>query len=59
MDGKLRDFCDGQDFQNHELFDDEKMAGIALIIHGYYDEFQVIFPLGSKTRNHKLGNIYF
>ena len=59
MDGRLRDFCDGQDFHDHELFGDEEMSGNALIIHGYYDEFQVTNPLGSRTRNHKLGNSDF
>ena len=47
---------DDKDFHDRELFGDEQMAGNALIIHGYYDQFQVTNPLGSRTRNHKLGN---
>ena len=51
-DGKIRDFCDGEYFKTHELFGVEQNA---LIIHGYYDEFQVTNPLGSRTKTHKLG----
>lgn len=54
----MRDFCDGEDFKQHPLF------GLgtdpqALILHFYYDDFQVTNPLGSKTKKHKIGAFYF
>ena len=30
-----------------------------LYIHLYYDEFQTVNPLGTKTKRNKLGAIYF
>ena len=51
-DGLLRDFCDGEDFKRHPLFGQDPQA---LILHCYYDDFQVTNPLGSKTRKHKIG----
>ena len=44
-DGLLRDFCDGEDFKQHDLFGNYPYS---LILHCYYDEFQVDNPLGSK-----------
>ena len=49
------DFCDGEDFKNHQLFGENSLA---LILHCYFDEFQVTNPLGSKTKRHKLGTVY-
>lgn len=51
-DGLLRDFCDGEDFKRHPLFGQDPQA---LILHCYFDDFQVTNPLGSKTRKHKIG----
>ena len=51
-DGLLRDFCDGEDFKSHSLFGQDPQA---LILHCYYDDFQVTNPLGSKTKKHKIG----
>ena len=51
-DGLLRDFFDGEDFKRHPLFGQDPQA---LILHCYYDDFQVTNPLGSKTRKHKIG----
>ena len=48
----IRDFCDGEDFRQHQPFGTDLNA---LILHCYYDEYQVTNPLGSKTRNHKIG----
>ena len=48
----LNDFCDGEDFKSHELFGQNSQG---LILHCYFDEFQVTNPLGSKTKRHKLG----
>ncbi|CAB4035128.1 Hypothetical predicted protein, partial [Paramuricea clavata] len=55
-DGLLRDFCDGQDFKEHPLFGKEPRS---IVLHGYFDEFQLTNPLGSKTKTHKLGGFYF
>lgn len=56
-DDTICDFCDGEDFKTHELFGQNALA---LILHCYFDEFQVTNPLGSKTKRHKLGkNIYY
>ena len=30
----------------------------ALVLHGYYDDFEVTNPLGSKTAKHKLGTVH-
>lgn len=51
-DDCLRDFCDGEDFKSHELFGHDPHA---LVLHCYYDDFQVTNPLGSKTKKHKIG----
>lgn len=53
-DGLLRDFCDSEDFQSHGLFGHDPHA---LILHCYYDDFQVTNPLGSKTKRHKIGTL--
>ena len=55
-DGKLRDYCDGQAFQQHPLFTAEKSA---LQINLYFDEFQVVNPLGSKIQKYKLCAFYY
>ena len=51
-DGTLRDFCDGEDFRRHQLFGKDPRA---LVLHCYYDDFEVTNPLGSKTRKHRIG----
>lgn len=53
-DGLLRDFCDGEDYKQHPLFGENPHA---IVLHCYYDEFQVANPLGSRTKTHKLGII--
>ncbi len=55
-DDTICDFCDGEDFKNHELFGQNAHA---LVLHCYFDEFQVTNPLGSKTKRHKLGKNIF
>lgn len=42
-DGTLKDFCDGDDFKQHDLFG---VVNNVRILNGYYDEFQVTNPLG-------------
>ena len=52
----LTDFCDGTLFKSHPLFSVEHHA---LQIVGYYDDLEVVNPLGSYTKKHKLGCLYF
>jgi hypothetical protein len=51
-DNLLADFCDGEAFRNHPLF---SVDPTALQILLYYDEIEIVNPLGSKTSKHKLG----
>ena len=53
---ELRDFCDGQIFKTHALFGTDKYA---LQIIGYYDELEVVNPIGSYVSRHKLGCLFF
>ena len=48
----LYDFCDGQVYKEHPLFATDKSA-YQLII--YFDEVEVVNPLGSYRGHHKLG----
>ena len=52
----LTDFCDGTLFINHPLFSNNKEA---LQIVAYYDDLEVVNPLGSYTKKHKFGCLYF
>lgn len=55
-DDILRDMCDGDMFKKHPLFStDEK----AIQIIAYYDEVELCNPLGSNTKIHKLGCVFF
>ena len=49
----IADYCDGQVFQQHPLFSRDPCA-LQIIL--YYDEVEVVNPLGSKTSKHKVGN---
>ena len=51
-DGMMSDFCDAQVFHHHPLFSRDPSA-LQLIL--YYDEMEVVNPLGSKTSKHKVG----
>ncbi|XP_047210158.1 uncharacterized protein LOC124860697 isoform X1 [Girardinichthys multiradiatus] len=55
-DNKLRDYCDGSHFSTHPLF--QKSAN-ALQMQLYFDDLETTNPLGSKTKIHKLGAMYF
>ena len=52
LDATLTDYCDGEDFKEHELFGQDSLS---LVLHCYYDDFQVTNPLGAKTKKHKIG----
>lgn len=54
-DGILRDWCDGECYNQHPLFGQNPHA---LILNHYYDDFQVTNPLGSKTKKHKIGKLH-
>ena len=53
LDGDLMgDFCDGTNYSQCELFQGDPCA---LQIQLYYDEVEVVNPIGSKVNTHKLG----
>ena len=54
-DNLLADYCDGATLQNHPLFSVDETA---LQINLYYDEVEIVNPLGSKTGKHKLGTVF-
>ncbi len=49
---KLGDFCDGELFLSSQLFQEQ------LQIQLYYDEVEVCYPIGTKTKKHKLGKLH-
>ena len=55
-DNVLRDFCDGRQCKTHPLFSTNNMA---IQICLYFDEFEVVNPLGSKRGIHKVGAFYY
>lgn len=55
-DGVLASFLDGQHAKIHPFFTRYKQA---LRIQLYYDELEIVNPLGSKTGVHKLGAFYY
>ena len=52
----LGDFCDGSLFQAHPLF---SLDVHALQIIAYYDDLEIVNPLGSFVKRHKLGCLFF
>ena len=52
----LSDFCDGSRYQEHPLFSTDNKA---LQIVGYYDELEVVNPIGSYVSKQKLGCLFF
>ena len=51
-DGYLEDYCDGDKFKSHPLFSFDLRA---LQIFFYYDDVEIVNPLGSKRSKHKVG----
>lgn len=51
-DGLLGDYCDGESYKNHPLF---STNGNNLQILLFYDDLEVVNPLGSYTKKHKVG----
>ena len=50
------DFCDGSMFKEHELFSSYQNA---LQIIAYYDELEIVNPIGTYVKKHKLGCLFF
>lgn len=53
-DGLLADFCDGSAYSSHPLYSAHPEA-LQIIL--YYDDVEVCNPIGSKSKQHKLGKI--
>ena len=52
----LEDFCDGSVFSENTLFMSDPKA---LQIVAYYDELEVVNPLGAYVKKHKVGVVLF
>lgn len=55
-DNMMRDYSDGCQFSTHPLF---QLYPESLQIQLYYDDVETTNPLGSKTKIHKMGAVYF
>ena len=55
-DKLLRNFCYGEAFKTNDFF---ALNQNAIKLQIFYDDFEVVNPLGSKTTVHKIGAIYF
>ena len=56
IDGQMRDYSDGAQFATHPLY---SRYPDALQIQLYFDDVETTNPLGSKTKIHKMGAVYF
>ena len=52
----LSDFCDGSLYNTHPMFSSDPLA---LQVIAYFDELEVVNPIGSYVRKHKLGCLFF
>lgn len=52
----MYDYCDGLHFKRHELY---KKHPSALQIELYFDDLETTNPIGSKTKIHRMGAVYF
>lgn len=55
-DGVLHDFCDGLLYKSHSMFSADSKS---LQIIAYYDELEIVNPIGSYVKKHKLGCLFF
>ena len=55
-DNRFEDFCDGAVFKQHPLFSTDSKA---LQIIAYYDDLEIVNPLGAYVKKHKVGIILF
>lgn len=56
LNDQLGDFCDGSIFKEHPIFSTDPHA---LQVVAYYDELEVVNPIGSFVKRHKLGCVFF
>ncbi|KAA0712534.1 hypothetical protein E1301_Tti019070 [Triplophysa tibetana] len=56
LQGKMQDYCDGAQYAGHPLYQNHSNA---LQIQLYFDDLETTNPLGSKTKIHKMGAVYF
>lgn len=54
--GQLASYCDGVQFSQHGMFKDNPHA---LRLQLFYDDVEVVNPIGTKTCIHKLGMFYY
>lgn len=54
--GQIHDFCDGTLYSAHPIFSRDPHA---LQIIAFYDELEICNPLGSHTKVHKLGMVFY
>ncbi len=54
--GNMHDNCDGVHYSKHPLYRNHPNA---LQIQLYFDDLETTNPLGSKTKIHKMGTVYF
>ena len=50
----LADYCDGVQYRQHPLFSKDRHAFQIIL---YYDDAEVVNPLGSSATIHKLGKL--
>ncbi|KAJ8043404.1 hypothetical protein HOLleu_10470 [Holothuria leucospilota] len=55
-DNVIKDYCDANQFQQSPILQEDCNA---LQLHFFYDDFETVNPLGSKTCIHKIGAFYF
>ena len=51
----MGDYCDGEVYANHPLFSETSSSTHKLQILLFYDDLEVVNPLGSHTKKHKIG----
>ena len=56
QDNLSGDFCDGTAYKKHSLFPVDQTA---FQINLYYDELEIVNPLGGKIGKHKLGKVCY
>ncbi len=54
-DELIGDYCDGEACKAHPLFSQDHQALQILL---FYDDLEVVNPLGSHTKVHKLGKVF-
>ena len=54
-DGLMGDYCDGEAYADHPLFSETSHFTHKLQILLFFDDLEVVNPLGSHTKKHKIG----